>query len=252
LEKLVFDTPEALGAYSATLIDAMLQSKPDALLCISAGDTQRPMFAALRLWDGPRRARLYKARFILLDEWVGLSDSDAGGCGHFMRTQLFEPLAIPPEQVRGFDATAIDLRAQCAQADAWLDANGPIDLLMLGVGMNGHVGFNEPGADTAERAHSLVLDAVTQAVGQKYFGGQAPPRAGITLGLRDLLAARRIVVQVTGALKAPVVRSLTAAAADPARMAGDPMVPTAARFLALARTQLLVDRAADTAATDEA
>ena len=244
MEKLVFDTPEALGEYSAALIDQTLTERPGALLCISAGDTQRPMLAAMRAWAGERRARLQQARFILLDEWAGLTAADAGGCEHFMRTQLFDPLGVPDGQVWHFDATAIDLHAQCAAADAWLGAHGPIDLLVLGVGMNGHVGFNEPGAAPAQGAHCLVLDAVTQSVGQKYFDGKPTPRTGITLGLRDLLAARRVAVQVTGAHKAPMIENAVAVAADPARMAGDPMIPTVARFLALPGALLLVDKAA--------
>ena len=112
LERMVFDTPEALGEYSAALIDQTLTERPGALLCISAGDTQRPMLAAMRAWAGEQRARLQQARFILLDEWAGLTAADAGGCEHFMRTQLLDPLGVPAGQVRRFDATAIDLHAQ--------------------------------------------------------------------------------------------------------------------------------------------
>ena len=250
MDKLIFNTPEALGEYSAALIDQTLRQTPEALLCISAGDTQRPMLAAMRRWGTEQRARLRRARFILLDEWLGLDAGDEGGCEHFMRTQLFQPLEVPAERVRGFDATARDLRAQCEAADAWLREHGPIDLLILGTGMNGHVGFNEPGADPAAGAHSLVLDALTQAVGQKYFGGKPTPRAGITLGLKDLLAARRVLVQATGAHKAPVIQNAAAMAADATRMADDPMIPTVARFLALPSTLLVVDYAADSPLPD--
>lgn len=245
MEKLIFNTPEALGEYSAALIDQTLRQKPDALLCISAGDTQRPMLAAMRRWGPEQRARLRYARFILLDEWLGLGADDEGSCAHFMHTQLFTPLEVPADRVRGFDATAQDLRAQCEAADVWLLEQGPIDLLIVGTGMNGHVGFNEPGADPAAGAHSLVLDTLTQAVGQKYFGGKPTPRAGITLGLRDLLAARRVLVQATGAHKAPVIQNAAAVAANAQRMESDPMIPPVARFLALPNTVLAVDYAAD-------
>ena len=201
----VFETPQALAEASATLLCDALEKKPDSLCCFAAGFTQNDTYAAMAAQMKARGIPTDKMRVIGLDEWQGLNGSDAGSCRAYMNERVFTPLGIEP--MHYFDGKG-DLEAQCIEANQLLDAQGSIDILVLGVGMNGHLGFNEPGSSDELRSHVQVLDSVTQQVGGKYFGGNAPPSAGVTLGLKDLLQAKTILLQIIGAHKKPVLQQL--------------------------------------------
>ena len=201
----VYRTPLALAEASATLLCDAMEKKPDSLCCFAAGFTQNDTYAAMVQQIRYRGISTDKIRVIGLDEWQGLNGSDEGSCRFYLNERVLGPLGIAP--LYYFDGKG-DLEAQCAAADQLLDAQGPIDILVLGVGMNGHLGFNEPGSSGDMRSHVHALDAVTQQVGGKYFGGNAPPAAGVTLGLKDLLQAKTILLQIVGSHKAPVLQQL--------------------------------------------
>jgi 6-phosphogluconolactonase/glucosamine-6-phosphate isomerase/deaminase len=121
---------------------------------------------------------------------------------------FFLPLEIPESNICFFDGKANDPEAECRRAGSFILAHGPIDLAVLGLGMNGHIGFNEPGTSPSLHAHVVNLDKVTTQVGQKYFPGQRLLAKGITLGLADLTEADKLLLIVNGEQKAPVVRRM--------------------------------------------
>ena len=200
-----YRTPELLATASAELIYDSLTKKPDSLCCFSSGFTQNETYDVLTKMLLQKNFPVGKLRVIGLDEWQGLGGSDKGSCRAYMNERFFEPLGIKPLH---FFNGKNDSEAQCREADDLLDREGPIDICVLGIGMNGHLGFNEPGTPESTRSHAKNLDALTVQVGGKYFDGNAAPSAGITLGLRDLLASKLILAQIVGAHKAPVFEKL--------------------------------------------
>ena len=203
----LFSNGRKLGEYSARWLASRIRQQPGALICLAAGHTQRTTYTALSRMVCAGELDMSRTRIIGLDEWEGLNASDQGSCRYFMDETLFKPAAIPPERIVFFDGRA-DLEAQCARMDAYLDENGPIDVLCLGVGMNGHVAFNEPGCAPGGRSRIVPLDEVTQTVGQKYFPKQMRLSRGVCLGMRDLLAARAVIIQIEGAHKAQIARAV--------------------------------------------
>ena len=201
-----YKTPELLATASAELIYDAFVKKPESLCCFSSGFTQNETYDRLTKMLLQKNFHVGKLRIIGLDEWQGLNGSNKGSCRAYMDERFFKPLGIEP--LYFFDGTK-DPEAQCREADELLDREGPFDICVLGVGMNGHLGFNEPGTPASSRSHVKNLDALTVQVGGKYFDGNAAPSAGITLGLRDLLASRLLLAQIVGAHKVPVYEKLT-------------------------------------------
>lgn len=202
----VFDDEALLAKASVEAFIEMVAKKPDALVCIAAGHTQIKMLELLCQAQKNKEVDLSRIRIVGLDEWIGLDEKDEGSCQHFLTTYFYSGAGILPEQITRFNAKASDLEAECKKINDYLDCNGPIDLLFLGVGMNGHVGFNEPFSDPTSRAYARVLDTTSVTVGQKYFSTPQKLEKGITIGLKDLLQAREVIIQVTGAHKAQVVK----------------------------------------------
>ncbi len=216
MEIRAFDTPGALAEASAAWMLDVIAKKPNALCCFAAGFTQNETYARLAAMAKERGVPMDRLRVIGLDEWVSLNGQDPGSCRAYMDEHIVGPLGLRQDQLLMFFDGKGDPGAQCARADEILDAEGPIDLLVLGVGMNGHLAFNEPGTSPEARSHAPVLTETSVTVGQKYFAEEHALRQGLTLGLRDLFRARAILAQMVGAHKAPVLRRVLEGEPDPA------------------------------------
>lgn len=206
---------EAVARYAATaLLEACLEH-PRRPLGLATGRTMAPVYAALAalLRECPPRERdaVRDAwRSFNLDEYVGLAPGDAGSFAAEMGRVLCQPLAVDPERVHVPDGLAADPAAEASRYSAALEQAGGVGLQLLGLGMNGHVGFNEPPCGPDSRCRCVPLSASTRQANAAAFGdnpSRVPARA-ITLGLAEILQADRILLVVTGAAKAPVVRRL--------------------------------------------
>ena len=154
--------------------------------------------------------------FLGLDEWVGVELDQKGSCRHDFLERIFAPLHIAPEQYHLFDGLANDLKAECRKMEQTIADRGGIDLMIVGIGMNGHIGFNEPGTPFDLHSHVTDLDAVTTRVGQQYFDGPRILQKGITLGPANLLEARAVFLLAQGSKKAGVIKQLVEGETGPA------------------------------------
>jgi glucosamine-6-phosphate deaminase len=182
-------------------------------LGLATGRTMVPVYAALRrqfdrLSAAEQQAIRQGWRSFNLDEYVGLGPSDPRSFAAFMADQLQGPLGLEPAQVQLPAGLAVDPRQEAGRYRAALAAAGGIGLQLLGLGSNGHVGFNEPPCGPAAPCRCLVLSPATRAQNAAAFGGDAGavPHQAITLGLAEILAAGRILLVVTGAAKAGILR----------------------------------------------
>lgn len=191
---------------TAEIVRDYLQNKPDSLLCFAAGHTQKETLEILADMYSDGELNFDQCRIISLDEWVGLPGELPGTCFHFINNSVLLPMNVSSERYFFFDGCAADLDAQCTSANEFIDRHGPIDIIVLGVGMNAHLGFNEPGADETLRSHVCELDNTTKTIGTKYFEGSVPITRGITLGLHDILSASTVIVQATGEHKSDIVK----------------------------------------------
>ena len=216
MELEIFESPEALAENSAAWMLKVIEEKPDALCCFAAGFTQNRTYELFAEHVRKRSVPVGRLRLIGLDEWVSLSGSDEGSCRAYINEHIVNPLGLDARQMLLFFDGNAEPVAQCEQANSLLDLHGPIDLLVLGIGMNGHLGFNEPHVDPNLRTHLQPLTDSSIAAGQKYFKEARSLSQGLTLGLRDLLQARNILVQAAGTHKKPVVKAMLTGIPDPA------------------------------------
>jgi glucosamine-6-phosphate deaminase len=178
---------------------ARLAERPMSRLCLATGSTPIPVYDELARDPGPTWAR---TSVLLLDEFGALPVDEPESCDAVLRRSLIDH--VHPGSYRAIRPDEPDLAAELDEIDHWLD--GGLDLAVLGLGANGHVGMNEPGSPRDARTRRVELAATTVAGAQRYFGGRCAPTWGVTVGVRDLLASREVWVLVTGAAKATIVR----------------------------------------------
>lgn len=211
----VLPSLEAVAEEAATaLVEACLEH-PRRPLGLATGRTMAPVYAALA---AQVRARPSRERDVLrqrwrsfnLDEYVGLGPDDPQSFAAEMRRGLCQPLGVHPDRVHLPDGQAPDPAAEASRYGAALRQAGGVGLQILGLGMNGHVGFNEPPCGPDSCCRCVPLTASTRQANAMAFGGDPSrvPREAITLGLAEILQADRILLVVTGAAKAPVLRRL--------------------------------------------
>lgn len=204
---LVAKDHEDLSRVAASLMLARIAWKPHALVGFSQGETPVRTYQILveRLKEGPVTAEHLRA--LKINEWLGVSDSDPVSCEYHFRTHITEPLGLPDERIIGFRGDVQDPDVECARMRELLQREGPLDLVVLGLGLNGHLGWNEPGDSLARGIYLSELSETTQH--HSLLGGvEHPPSFGLTLGMGDLLQSRYVLLLVSGKHKAEQMRRL--------------------------------------------
>ncbi|AUD06227.1 glucosamine-6-phosphate deaminase [Spirosoma pollinicola] len=195
-----------LSQCTADHLASIINHKPNATLCLASGDTPIETYHRFVELAKDERVDVSQCTFVGLDEWVGFGPDDFGSCSYYVFRDLFRPLNLRPDQVHVFDAKATDLAAECARIDAVIQDRGGLDVLLVGMGMNGHIALNEPGTPFTLGCHVVELAESTKTVGQKYFKTETTLTQGITVGLRHLTEAKEVILMVSGDRKAPVLR----------------------------------------------
>ncbi len=187
---------ERLSAQAAALVTAQIERKRGLLLCAATGNSPIGLYGELAHRAAADRDLFRSLKIIQLDEWGGVRETDPGSATHYLRERILNPLAISPDRFIAFDASAEPAEA-CRRMRAELERIGPIDLCVLGLGRNGHIGFNEPGAALVPYCHVAHLSEETRQHAMTRSMDR-PPEFGLTLGLQEILAAKRILLLVTG------------------------------------------------------
>ena len=203
----IFEDYNELSRMTAQAAAGYIQNNPNSLVCFAAGDTPLGMLRELVAMQSRGEVDLASVYYAGLDEWVGLGRDDTGSCENVMYNAFYEPAGIPKERIRLFNGLAADLEAECRMMEDWIRSHRGIGFTVLGIGMNGHIGFNEPGAPDHDGCFVTELDATTKSVSKKYFGMERPVSAGITIGWRTLFKAGRAIIMVSGGNKAEVVKA---------------------------------------------
>lgn len=197
----------ALGREVAALIVAELKRKPNLLLCASAGGTPTGAYHCLAAHYARSPNLFSKLRVIQIDEWGGLPRHAPATCEADLRQKLLAPLHVAPNRFVGLRSDSRHPGAECRRVERWLAANGPIDICILGLGLNGHVAMNEPAAAAQPRPHVAQLapssrrHAMLKELARK-------PNCGLTLGLGDILQSKKILLLVSGTKKRQALRRL--------------------------------------------
>ena len=197
---------QALSQNAAEWLIGRLRQQPDALVCLASGATPQGTYSMLAEAAAREPGLVERMWVIKLDEWGGLAMDDPASCEQHLRRVLIEPLGLGERYV-SFDGEAPDPQAECARIASWLAQRGPIDTCVLGLGVNGHLGFNEPAAYLQPHAHVAQLSAASLT--HAMLGNvPARPTYGLTLGMADILRSGQVLLLVSGAGKREPLRRL--------------------------------------------
>jgi glucosamine-6-phosphate deaminase len=203
VEVVIVPDPEAAGVVVADAVSRLIDRRPTAVLGLATGSSPLPAYRELsrRVADG--RLSLGAAQAFLLDEYVGLTPGHPQAYRSVIRRDLLAGVDLPDEAVRSPDGAAADLEAECRAYEAAIADAGGIDLQIVGIGADGHIGFNEPASSLASRTRIKTLTARTRADNARFFGRpEDVPRHVITQGIGTILESRHLVLVATGASKA--------------------------------------------------
>jgi glucosamine-6-phosphate deaminase len=203
VEIIIEDSAEPLADRAASIVLAELARKPDLVLGLATGSTPIRMYERLR-----RRPEAFqKVRFFNLDEFHGLGPSDPNSFHWFLRHHLIDHVKHDPKNVHLFRGDVKDLEEEAEETEDLIRGVGGVDLQILGIGRNGHVGFNEPGSSLGSRTRPKTLEPETLAHYAKDLDSRAPlSNFAITMGVGTIMEAKRCLMLVSGPEKAEIVR----------------------------------------------
>lgn len=187
---------------------SLIGNKADPLVCVASGDSPAGLYREVVRRVERHELDISGWNFLGLDEWVGLNGTDEGSCRFHLDNQFFKPLQVSPEKILFVDGRSANALHECERVERFIQNQGGIDVAVVGLGMNGHIGMNEPGTSVSQRTHVSRLHPLTVQVGQKYFQKSQPLSAGITVGLGTLMEAKHIVLLVNGAKKASILKQV--------------------------------------------
>lgn len=205
MQILVSDTYEIMSKLCVDDLLSKTENIKEPLICTASGDTPKGMYKELVRRVHQDNIDILNWHFIGLDEWEGMNGNDEGSCRHHLNNDLFFPLNIAEDKIIFFDGRAKNLQAQCDGIEDYIQLMGGIDVAVIGLGMNGHIGMNEPGTPRLLYSHIANIDETTQQVGQKYFTGKKKLERGLTLGIETLHEAHHIMLLANGRKKSDIV-----------------------------------------------
>jgi len=206
----VYADERQLAHALADAVTQALHADPGLVLGLPTGRTPVRLYEELAARVAAGAADFSRATTFNIDEFVGLPADHPGSYRQFMETHLFSRIDLPAGHINFLDGMAPDPAAECARYEAAIEAAGGLDLLILGIGRNGHIGFNEPGPELTGPTHRTRIHPGTIASNADLFNGdvsRVPPEA-LTMGIATLLKSRRIVLAASGGAKADAVRRM--------------------------------------------
>lgn len=218
---IILEDAEAVAQRALSFFDRMLRQKPDAVLGLATGSTPLRLYEKLSEGCQAGDLRFSDVTTFNLDEYIGLPAGHSQSYRQFMQKHLFQHIDIDPGRTHlpdvanlSFDRGESSLRCEDWQArgaayDQMIHAAGGIDLQLLGLGRDGHIGFNEPGSSLASRTRIKALTRQTRADNSHFFASiEQVPRLSITMGIGSILQARQCLLMATGAHKSPAVTAM--------------------------------------------
>lgn len=204
---LIARDPAGAGRLAAGIFESAVKEKPACVIGLATGSTPLPLYRELILREQAGSIDFSMVRTANLDEYKGLGPEHPQSYRRFMQENLFDHISIRPENTIVPDGLAQDADAMCRAYEQQIQDWGGLDLQLLGIGHNGHIGFNEPDSHFPAVTHEVRLADRTREANKRFFSSiDEVPTAAFTMGVGTVMSARRIVLMVTGAEKADILR----------------------------------------------
>jgi len=195
-----------LSRKAANIVSAQIILKPDSVLGLATGSTPIGIYKQLIEWYEKKDLDFNNVKSVNLDEYKGLSPENKQSYHYFMNENLFRYVNIKPENTNLPDGMADDALSECNRFNKVIEQLGGIDLQILGLGHNGHIGFNEPGDTFVKGTHCVALTKSTLEANARLFeAGETVPEYAFTMGIKTIMLAKKILLVVSGSDKAKIL-----------------------------------------------
>ncbi len=186
-----------MSSLAASLVVDAIREDPGLLLCAATGSSPEGLYRELREQAAVEADLFTHLRILKLDEWGGIPENHPVSCEHYLRTRLLDPLDIAAERYISFRSDPQDPVLECDRVRNLLQKVGPIDLCILGLGRNGHLGLNEPAPELEPFCHVAGLSK--ESLDHPMISSlELKPEYGLTLGMQEILDSRQIIMLVSG------------------------------------------------------
>jgi glucosamine-6-phosphate deaminase len=196
---------EFVSREAAGIVAAKLRTKPDSVFLLPTGATPLGMYRWLVKLHKKEKLTFARATFFNLDEYLGLSPEHRASYHAYMDRNFYCCVDVHPDAIDAPNGTALDLQTECKRYEERIRAAGGVDLCILGIGENGHIGFNEPGTPFDSRTRVVRLTESTRKANAEDFEGSRAPDHAVTVGMRTIYESHDVLLLATGASKAEAV-----------------------------------------------
>ena len=204
---IIAKDPAEAGRLAADIFQEIINAKPDCVLGLATGSTPLPLYRELIEREKAGLINFSQCRSANLDEYKGLSGDHPQSYRYFMNENLFNHISIDPANTMVPDGLCEDAEAMCADYERKIEALGGVDIQLLGIGHDGHIGFNEPCDHFPNATHEVELEEITRQANKRFFNSiDEVPTAAYTMGCGTVMAARKVLLIATGKDKAEIVK----------------------------------------------
>lgn len=209
MKMIITKDSDAAAAKAASLIADQIKKKPDSVLGLATGNTPLGLYEKLVCLCKDKKINFNRTKTFNLDEYIGLDKKDRTSYAYYMHINFFNHINIKKGNINLFNGKVKDLKKHSLAYENKIKKAGGIDLQILGIGHNGHIGFNEPGAKKDSRTRTIKLTNNTRRFNQANFGSLAKtPKEAITMGIGTILEAKKIILLATGKDKSEIIKKL--------------------------------------------
>lgn len=203
------DNYEEMSKKACSIIMEHIQENRNPVIGLATGSTPEKLYSCLIDEYKQGKVSFENVTTFNLDEYVGLKKDDANSYHHYMKEKLFDHVGLGVDQVYLPDGHSEDLEQNCLTYEKQIKEAGGIDIQVLGLGLNGHIGFNEPGTPFSSRTHVVELSQSTRRANARFFSGiEEVPTQAISMGIASIMASKKILLLVSGKQKAEALHRL--------------------------------------------
>jgi len=208
MKVIILDNAQVIGRAVGDIVCELVSQKPNAVLGLATGSSPVPAYQRMIARHRAGEASFREVTTFNLDEYCGLPEEHKNSYHTFMREELCSQIDIQLENTHFLDGNCADEATESARFSRAIEAAGGINLQILGIGRNGHIGFNEPGEAFTQEAYKVALTPSTIEANSPYFTDIPMPEYAMTMGVGQILRARKIILIATGEAKAEAVRAM--------------------------------------------
>ncbi|HRI12761.1 MAG TPA: glucosamine-6-phosphate deaminase [Verrucomicrobiota bacterium] len=208
----IHQNPDTANAAATDCLASLLSARETRTVMLASGNSPLELYRRI----AERRLALSHLRVFALDDYVGVPLSEPRNCANFIRRTAITPWGIPESQFFAVSSVEAEALATARRNEAQIFEAGGLDVVVLGLGQNGHLGFNEPGSAEDSAAQIIDLEPISIVANRQWFGGDYAPSKGVTTGLKTILAARHVVLLAFGSHKTEAVKAMVEGPRGPA------------------------------------